>query len=261
MAIKISVELAHNCALHEIVRHAEVLESHGYHRVWVPDTIVSPWEAWLAAAVVIHHTSRIRIGLGVTNPYTRHPAVLAQMAATAQHLSGGRLALSVGKGIPRFLEKAGIEQRPSAVEECITVVRGLLAGERTSIDGDAFHIDGLRLRTEPPETPVPLYAAAVSPASWEAAVRSADGVATFWNDSVGQTARQAMADRKIPVAALVPFSLSSGGFPEGWKGIHAPEALKECVALMESQGMDEVIIAYRELADLKSAAGLIDLYG
>ena len=53
-----------------------------------------------------------------------------------------------------ILEKAGIEQHMTAVEECATVLRGLVSGERTSVDGEAFKIDGMKLRTDPPDAPV-----------------------------------------------------------------------------------------------------------
>ncbi len=157
MTIHVSVELSHVCPLEEISEHAVALESLGYYRVWVPDTIVSPWEAWLAAGTIVQHTRCLKIGLGVTNPYTRHPMVVAQMASTLQHLSAGRLALSIGKGIPRLLEKAGINQHASAVAECITVLRDLIAGERISMKGEVFQIDGLRIRTLPPDIDVPIY--------------------------------------------------------------------------------------------------------
>src|SRR2546430_15673506 len=75
MPIHVSAELSHICPLEDITAHAAVLESGGFYRVWVPDTVVSPWEAWLAASLVMQTTSRVRIGLGVTNPYTRHPVV------------------------------------------------------------------------------------------------------------------------------------------------------------------------------------------
>jgi len=255
MAIQISVELSHICPLEDITKHAAALESLGYHRVWVPDTMVNPWEAWLAAGMIIHQTNRIKIGLGVTNPYTRHPFVVAQMAATMQHISGGRLALSLGKGIGRALDKAGIDQHPSAVEECITILRGLLAGERISFKGHAFHIDGLRLRTLPLETVVPIYLAAIGPTSWEAALRVADGVATIWSDEVAETRRQVMAESTLPTAALVPFSLSTEKFFEN--KISSLEELEQRIETLEEAEIDEVIVAYRDMADLETAARLI----
>ena len=96
MTIRISAELSHVCPLDEIGSHAALLEDIGFYRVWVPDTLVSPWEAWLAASIILHRTSHLKVGLGVTNPYTRHPVVTAQMAATMQGQSGGRLVLSIG---------------------------------------------------------------------------------------------------------------------------------------------------------------------
>lgn len=178
MAISISVELSHVCPLAEITDHADVL----------------------------------KIGLGVTNPYTRHPVVVAQMAATLQNISGGRLAISLGKGIGRFLDKVGIEQHETAVEECIGALHSMIAGERTSLDGEAFQIDGMLLRTVPPTSPVPIYLAAVGPASWDIAVRVADGVATVWTDMTAENYRCSMADRQLPTAVLIPFALAPGEF-------------------------------------------------
>ena len=64
MAFNISVELSHVCPLEEITKHAAVLETGGFHRVWVPDTMVTPWEAWLAANLIAQQTTRLRIGVG-----------------------------------------------------------------------------------------------------------------------------------------------------------------------------------------------------
>jgi len=205
----------------------------------------------------MHHTNRLRIGLGVTNPYTRHPIVVAQMAATMQRLSGGRLTLSIGKGIGRFLEKSGIDQNPLAVEECITVLRGLIAGERLSFDGHAFHIDGMRLRTLPPDEDVPIYLAAIGPSSWESALEVADGVATIWSDKVVETRRRVMSEKKLPIAALIPFSLTRDDFFEKWNRVGSLDELRERVETLAKADIDEVIIAYRDMADLEMAARLI----
>lgn len=255
MKIRISTELSHVCPLDEITRHAIALETHGFHRVWVPDTVVSPWEAWLAASLIVQHTSRIQIGLGVTNPYTRHPVVVAEMAATMQQYSGGRLTLSLGKGIGRFLEKAGIKQHEKAVEECITVLRGLIAGERTSFSGNFFNIDAIRLRTRPPDMPVSIYLAAIGPASWESAGRVADGVATFWSDSLTETRKKFMTERTLPVAVLIPFAQSKTDFFEGQ--VKSLDELRDRVKTLEKEGFDEVIVAYGDMKDLETAAQLI----
>jgi alkanesulfonate monooxygenase SsuD/methylene tetrahydromethanopterin reductase-like flavin-dependent oxidoreductase (luciferase family) len=256
MPIRVSAELSHICPLEDISVHAAALESGGFYRVWVPDTVVSPWEAWLAASLIMQTTSRIRIGLGVTNPYTRHPVVMAQMAATMQQASGGRLTLSIGKGNGRFLEKAGIVQHATAVEECVIAVRGLLAGERTSVSGAAFQIDAMLLRTRPPATPVPIFLAAIGPAGWETALRVADGIATVWSDTVIKTRQQAMAQRPLPTAILVPFAQTRADFFA--RPLTTLVALKDRVAALEAAGFDEVIVAYADRADLEAAARLLN---
>lgn len=255
MTIRISVELSHVCPVEDITKHAFALESKGFYRVWVPDTIVSPWEAWLTAGLITQNTERIQIGLGVTNPYTRHPFVVAQMAATMQKVSGGRLTLSIGKGIGRLLEKAGIKQYETAVEECISILRGLMGGERISFKGEAFQIDAIQLRTLPPDTDVPIYLAAIGPASWETALRVADGVATIWNERVVELRSRVMAEQTLPTAALVPFSLTLDDFfPQR---ISSLDALEQSIKRLEEAGFDEVIVGYGDLADLNAAAELI----
>jgi alkanesulfonate monooxygenase SsuD/methylene tetrahydromethanopterin reductase-like flavin-dependent oxidoreductase (luciferase family) len=247
--IKISAELSHLCPLMEIVQQARVLEEKGFYRVWVPDTIVSPWEAWLAASLIIQNTTRLRIGLGVTNPYTRHPVVMAQMAATLQNLSQGRLTLSIGKGIARFLTKAGIGQHEKAVEECVTIIHLLTNGERFSFEGQAFQLDGVRLRMDPPEKQIPIYLAAVGPSGWEKAARVADGVSTFWNEKIKESREQYLSGKPLPVAVLVPFSLTRPDFFPNT--VQSDEILSGRVAELEKAGFDEVIIAYGDMEDLK----------
>jgi alkanesulfonate monooxygenase SsuD/methylene tetrahydromethanopterin reductase-like flavin-dependent oxidoreductase (luciferase family) len=255
VSIRISAELSHICPLHEVISHATALESQGFHRVWIPDTVVAAWEAWLVASLILQNTRRIRVGLGVTNPYTRHPVVVAQMAATLQTYSGGRLAMSLGKGISRFLDKAGVSQHDSAVEESVTILRALLAGERTTFTGQAFQIDAMLLRTQPPDVPVPLYLAAIGPHGWDSAMRVGDGVATVWSDTLSETRRKWMAERVIPSAVLIPFAQTRTDFFA--RRVTTLEVLRQRVETLETASFDEVIVAYAEMADLQTAAQLI----
>ncbi|MEW6184508.1 MAG: LLM class flavin-dependent oxidoreductase [Thermodesulfobacteriota bacterium] len=247
--IKISAELSHRCPLNEIIDQVTILEDGGFYRVWVPDTMVSPWEAWLAASLIVQNTRRVKIGLGVTNPYTRHPLVMAQMACTLQSLSQGRLSLSLGKGMARFLEKAGIKQNDRAVEECLQVFRHLTAGERFSFEGEVFHLQAIKLRTEPAEEKIPVYLAATGPASWETGARIADGLSTFWDERLKENRTRYLQGRKLPVAVLLPFSLSLPDFfPDQ---VTSVEELAGRVTTLEKYGFEEVILAYGDIGDLE----------
>jgi len=227
-----------------------MLEEKGFSRIWIPDTVVSPWEAWTVGAVIAQNTEKIKIGLGVTNPYTRHPVVMAQMAGTLQAFCGGRLALALGKGIARFLEKAGIKQKEEALEECITIMRHLLDGERFSLDGQVFKLDGIRLRIDPPEKKIPFYLAAIGDSGWERASKIADGVSTFWSEKNEQKRDQYLRLNPIPVSVLIPFSLNRADFFPNL--VQSGDILIERINYLDEAGFDEVIIAYSDFNDLES---------
>lgn len=140
-------------------------EAEGFDSVWIHET---SWQrdgvVPLAAAAMA--TSRLRLGAGCLNPYTRHPALLAQTAAALQEASAGRLVLALGTGFPVRLVMLGIPH-PSpaaAVREGIEIVRRLLAGETVTCKGTCFSIErvALDLGGSLPR-PVPIYVAGWRP--------------------------------------------------------------------------------------------------
>jgi phthiodiolone/phenolphthiodiolone dimycocerosates ketoreductase len=82
---------------------------------------------------------RIRIGTGVTEPFRRHPATLAQAFVTIDHLTGGRAVLGIGNGERENTEPYGIPftKRVARLEEALTIIRMLWqsGGEPLDFDG------------------------------------------------------------------------------------------------------------------------------
>lgn len=113
---------------------AEAAESAGLDELWLGDEgpARDPF-ALLAAAAV--RTRRLRLGVGVTNPYLRHPAITAVSAMTVHELSGGRAVLGLGPGGGIALDPLGIvRERPLArTRETVRVVRAVASG--TATDG------------------------------------------------------------------------------------------------------------------------------
>ncbi len=246
--IQLSLELSYRCPVEEIHRHSDLAEEAEFHRIWVPDTVVSPWDAWLAASLIVQNTKRLRVGVGVTNPFTRHPVVMAQMACMLQTLSRGRLSLCLGKGLSSFLKKLGIHPEDEGVEEGVAILRRLISGERCHFQGRVFQVDGLRLKAAPPPF-IPIYLAATGPAGWERGIRLGDGLSVFWEEGLGEKMRSLLSEPRLPVAVLIPFSVSLPDFfPNQVTQI---EVLVDRIRALEEQRVDEVIVAYGDFIDLK----------
>jgi 5,10-methylenetetrahydromethanopterin reductase len=138
-------------------------------------------DAFLALGGDAMATETINLGPCVSDPYTRNPAMLAVATATLDELSGGRAFLALGAGGSGFAEMH-VERLHvnDALRECITIVRGLLAGESVSLDGRAFKMTEAKLRLDVRPN-IPIFLATRSPKNLELAGELADGalIATY----------------------------------------------------------------------------------
>jgi len=107
-------------------------------------------EAWTASAALAAVTERIEI-ITAIKPLLYHPVVLAKQALQIEAVSRGRAAINVVNAwyLPE-LSQAGIpipehDERYAYGTEWLTVVRGLISGERVSFHGRYFDVDDYRL--------------------------------------------------------------------------------------------------------------------
>lgn len=143
------------------VERARRVEQLGYSILVVPDHFrdhLAPVPALTAAALA---TTRLRVGSLVFSNDFRHPAVLAKEAATIDVLSGGRFELGLGAGWLRAeYDQTGIPfeapgTRVERLEEAVTIIKGLLAGERVTFAGRHYTIADLDGRPTPVQRPHP----------------------------------------------------------------------------------------------------------
>ena len=133
---------------------------------------------FVTAARVARETGQIKLGLGNTNPYSRHPAVIALAAATLSENSNGRIVLALGAGGPGQLKPIGIEtwRRPLlAVREAVAIVRLLLSGGEKTYEGKIFRMRNAQLPFEISHR-IPIYVSAIGPRMLELAGEVGDGV-------------------------------------------------------------------------------------
>jgi F420-dependent oxidoreductase-like protein len=141
----------------------------GFDHVWVFDHF-NPvagelsgieWEGWTLLAAMAEATKRVRIGVMVTGNTYRHPAVLAKMAVTVDHLSGGRLEFGIGAGWAEVEHRMlGIEFPPAAerirrLGEACEVIKNLWTEEVANHDGPAYRLEGAIQNPKPLQKPHP----------------------------------------------------------------------------------------------------------
>ena len=140
---------------------ARRVEQLGYSMLVVPDHFRNQLASVPALTAAALATTRLRVGSLVFSNDFRHPAVLATEAATIDVLSGGRFELGLGAGWLRAeYEQTGIRYdsartRIERLEEAVTIVKGLLAGERVTFTGRHYSIADLEGRPAPVQRPHP----------------------------------------------------------------------------------------------------------
>jgi 5,10-methylenetetrahydromethanopterin reductase len=144
----------------EVVALGRLAEEVGFDRLGVSDVVFWP-DCFVLLGLIAQGTSHIGLGPMVTNPYSRHPAVLAGAMAALQDASDGRAFLGIGVGAG--LEQIGMRyERPVlALREAIGAVTALLRGEEVSLHGETITIDGARMVG--PVRPVPISIGSRSP--------------------------------------------------------------------------------------------------
>src|SRR5438067_10905303 len=130
--VRFGLALSNEAPIAETVALACQAEQLGLSEVWLPESGHGRGVFTVASAIAAR-TQRIKIGIGIVNPFWRHPSVIAMEAAALDEVSQGRLLLGLGAALwtLRVLGEADARtERPlTAMIEAIRIVRGLLHGE------------------------------------------------------------------------------------------------------------------------------------
>ena len=180
MADRVALYLQDAHSLQQAIEYVRYAEARGFEAVWqaesrlVRDAIV-PMAAFAAT------TSRIKIGSGVINNWTRNAAVIAATFLTLDDLAQDRILVGIGAWWDPLAAKVGIKREKNllAMREVVTAVRKLLHRERVTFHGEFVHLDDVELdvvhgRKEPRN--VPIYIGATGPQMMALTGEIADGV-------------------------------------------------------------------------------------
>jgi len=144
----------------EVARHVELT---GWGRVYVADHFMSNddtaegpmLECWAVVTALAAAVPRVGIGTLVCGNTYRHPAILANQAATADVISGGRVILGLGAGWQQNehdkygIELFGVKERMDRFAEACAIVRSLTTQERTTFHGRHYRLTDAPMEPKP----------------------------------------------------------------------------------------------------------------
>lgn len=166
-------------------------ESMGVDALWVPDHLVRVLpggrsvgfrECWTILTATAEATTRVRIGPFVACTGFRNAGLVARMAETLDEVSGGRLVLGLGSGVPATdtswrMFGFPAERHVGRYAESVEAVARLLHGETVTMTGDHVRLDGATASPAGPRPGrIPVWAAAKGDRTMEVAARWADAV-------------------------------------------------------------------------------------
>lgn len=185
----------------EVATYARSLEAAGVEQLWIiEDCFFTAGVSLAATALAV--TEQLTVGIGIMPAVARNPAITAMEIATLANIAPGRFVPGIGHGVQSWMQQMGA-RTPSpltTLDETITVVRRLLAGEEVTFDGRQVHLDAVRL-DQPPAVVPPIVAGVQQEKSLALAGRVADGVILV--EGVGPT--------------YVNWALDRAGRPEGFQ--------------------------------------------
>src|SRR5215471_14906809 len=126
---------------------ARAAERTGLGSAWIIEDYFHPGAYTLAAAAAAV-AERMVIGLGVVNPYTRHPALVAMETAALAGIAPGRVVLGLGSSNRKWIEAQmaiPFKTPLRGLREGVGIVRRLLAGERVTYAGEVFSVHDTQL--------------------------------------------------------------------------------------------------------------------
>jgi 5,10-methylenetetrahydromethanopterin reductase len=175
--------------LEEMLESARVMDEAGMDTVWLAEAY--PWwrkhgmearSSTVVSALMARETRQLTIGWGIISPFTRHPVQVAMDARVVQEAAGpGRFLLGFGTS-KIFLNniRSQTSKTLGPMRDAVAIVRGVLAGEPFTYEGDTWsaEVPGLRDEAHTPRDVPPVYVAATAPKMQALAGEIADGCLT-----------------------------------------------------------------------------------
>ena len=176
--IGVGLSLSNEEAVASTISLAERADELGYDEVSIPESRLFR-SATSVAAAILARTRRVTVRVGVANPVTRHPLLLATEAATLADLAPGRVRFGIGAALWTMRAFGAVSDDWRAYTNTVEAVRAvgaLLAGRSLGFKPETFAARSDLKLDLPPSVPAPVDVGAVNARMLSAAGAWADGV-------------------------------------------------------------------------------------
>jgi F420-dependent oxidoreductase-like protein len=260
-------------------------EAAGFDDLWIDDHVLSDeadWhdpklEGWTTLAAVAAVTNRARIGHMVVANTLRNPGLVAKMATTVDHVSGGRMILGIGAAwFQREHEAFGFDfgkspgERLDRLGEAVPLIRRLLDGESVTHQGRFYGFQDALCAPRPVQTRLPILIGGSGPRKtlplvaryadlWNAygspaELATSNAILQSACDAVGRDDRE--IERTVNVNVVIrPTRAEAEGAWAEWAAVHRPQGGEG--HLDAAGSVEEVAAALRRFGDVGFAHAVI----
>lgn len=182
--------------IQKVAREAERL---GFESLWVSDHFlirpeavdVNCLECWTVLTAVSQDTENLRFGAMVTCQNYRNPALLANMAASLDHISGGRLYFGIGAGWKDVEYNAYNMPFPSPgkrirqLDETLEIAKRMWTDPKASYYGKYYSVNDAASMPKPLQDPLPIVIGGSGNKTLRVSAKHAHAVNFAWNSPLG----------------------------------------------------------------------------
>lgn len=184
MAYRLSISVASRGSRdrEKVFDQVRAADEGGVDTAWVAES----WgeDAFTLMTQMVDRTTRLNIGSGIVNVFSRTPAAIAQHFGTLDVVSGGRMVIGLGTSGANVIEHfhgMPFERPLDRMREYVDVINVLMRGEPLNFEGEFFQMNrGFTLRFERERDHIPVYLATLAPKSLQITAEVADGWLPIW---------------------------------------------------------------------------------
>jgi F420-dependent oxidoreductase-like protein len=179
----------------EVASDAEIL---GFESIWVSDHLFMTYdsleinclECWTVLTGLARDTKKLRFGAMVASQSYRNPALSANIAASVDHISGGRLNYGIGAGWKKVEYKAygygfpGAGRRIKQLDEALEIVKKMWTEPVATYSGRYYQVKDALCMPKPVQSPLPIWIGGTGTKTLQVAAKHADVVNFAWTHPV-----------------------------------------------------------------------------